>query len=187
MVKKSVCVFISGKGTNLNNLIKRSRDYNFPISVKLVICNKKDASGIKYAKKNSIPFILINTKDKSYENLVLYKLKEFKIELICLAGFMKIISKNFLRSYRKKIINIHPSLLPKYKGLNTFENVLKNKDTKTGCTIHYVNEKLDAGKVIIQKIFYVDKKDNIITLKKKTQKLEYLAYPEAVIKIFRNF
>ena len=186
MVKRSVCVFISGKGSNLDNLIKRSRDYNFPISVKLVICNKKDALGIKYAKKNSIPFILIDTKNKSYENLVLYKLKEFKIELICLAGFMKVISKNFLRSYRKKIINIHPSLLPKYRGLNTFEKVLKNKDTKTGCTIHYVNEKLDAGKVIVQKKFYVDRNDNIITLKKKTQNLEYLAYPEAVIKIFRN-
>ena len=99
---------------------------------------------------------------------------------------MKIISKNFFKSYRKKIINIHPSLLPKYKGLNTFEKVLKNKDIKTGCTIHYVNEKLDAGKVIVQKRFYVDKKDNIFTLKKKTQNLEYLAYPEAVIKIFRS-
>ena len=99
---------------------------------------------------------------------------------------MKIISKNFFKTYRKKIINIHPSLLPKYKGLNTFEKVLKNKDAKTGCTIHYVNEKLDAGKVIVQKKFYVDRNDNIITLKKKTQNLEYLAYPEAVIKIFRN-
>ena len=95
MVKRNVCVFISGKGTNLNNLIKRSRDYNFPISVKLVICNKKDALGIKYAKKNSIPFVLINTKKKNYKNAVLYKLKKFKINLICLAGFMKIISKNF--------------------------------------------------------------------------------------------
>ena len=99
---------------------------------------------------------------------------------------MKIISKNFFKIYKKKIINIHPSLLPKYKGLNTFEKVLKNKDTKTGCTIHYVNEKLDAGKVIVQKRFYVDRKDNIFTLKKKTQSLEYLAYPEAVIKIFRS-
>ena len=186
MVKRSVCVFISGKGSNLNNLIKRSRDYNFPISIKLVICNRKDALGIKYAKKNSIPFVLINTKHKGYENLILYKLKKFKIDLICLAGFMKIISKNFLKSYRKKIINIHPSLLPKYKGLNTFEKVLKNKDSITGCTVHYVNEKLDAGKIIVKKKFYVDREDNIITLKKKTQNLEYRAYPEAVIKIFRN-
>ena len=95
------------------------------------------------------------------------------------------LKKIFSKIY-KKIINIHPSLLPKYKGLNTFEKVLKNKDTKTGCTIHYVNEKLDAGKVIVQKRFYVDRKDNIFTLKKKTQSLEYLAYPEAVIKIFRS-
>ena len=187
MVKKNACVFISGYGSNLRSLIKSSRNQNFPINIRLVVSNKINAKGILYAKKNSIPFILVDTKNISYENLILYKLKEYKIELICLAGFMKIISKNFLRNFRKKIINIHPSLLPKYKGLNTFEKVLKNEDVKTGCTIHYVNEKLDSGRVIVQKKFYVDEKDNIITLKKKTQILEYLAYPEAIIKIFRNY
>ena len=101
---------------------------------------------------------------------------------------MKIISKNFIKNYKKKIINIHPSLLPKYKGLDTFSRVLDNKEIKTGCTVHFVNEKLDGGKIISQKSFYIEKNQNEKELKNKTQRLEYLAYPEAIIKIFRaNF
>ena len=99
---------------------------------------------------------------------------------------MKILSKNFIRSFRKNILNIHPSLLPKYRGLNTFERALNNKDKKTGCTVHYVNEKLDAGKIILKKYFFIDNNDNSSSLKEKTQKLEYKAYPEAIIKILNK-
>ena len=186
MVKKNACIFISGKGSNLKNLITRSRDYNFPISVKLVVSDKKKALGIFYAKKNSIPFLLIDTKSRNYENKLLEYLKRYKISLICLAGYMKILSKKFLRNYGKKVINIHPSLLPKFKGLNTFSKVLKNKEKKTGCTVHYVDEKLDNGKIISQRSFYINSKDNEEILKNKTQKLEYLVFPESIIKIFRN-
>ena len=186
MVKKNACIFISGKGSNLNNLITRSRDYNFPISVKLVVSDKKKALGIFYAKKNSIPFLLIDTKSRNYENKLLEYLKKYKISLICLAGYMKILSKKFLRNYGKKVINIHPSLLPKFKGLNTFSKVLKNKEKKTGCTVHYVDEKLDNGKIISQRSFYINSKDNEEILKNKTQKLEYLIFPESIIKIYRN-
>ena len=186
MVKKNACIFISGKGSNLKNLITRSRDYNFPISVKLVVSDKKKALGIFYAKKNSIPFLLIDTKSRNYENKLLEYLKKYKISLICLAGYMKILSKKFLRNYGKKVINIHPSLLPKFKGLNTFSKVLKNKEKKTGCTVHYVDEKLDNGKIISQRSFYIDSKDNEEILKNKTQKLEYLIFPESIIKIFRK-
>ena len=98
---------------------------------------------------------------------------------------MKIISKSFLKQYKKNIINIHPSLLPKFKGLNTFTRILKNKEIKTGCTVHYVNEKLDAGKIIIRKSFFINKSDNVKTLKTNTQKLEYLSYPEAIINMFK--
>ena len=186
MVKKNACIFISGKGSNLKNLITRSRDYNFPISVKLVVSDKKKALGIFYAKKNSIPFLLIDTKSRNYENKLLEYLKKYKISLICLAGYMKILSKKFLRNYGKKVINIHPSLLPKFKGLNTFSKVLKNKEKKTGCTVHYVDEKLDNGKIISQRSFYINSKDNEEILKNKTQKLEYLIFPESIIKIYRN-
>ena len=99
---------------------------------------------------------------------------------------MKIIPKKFLLKLKKKIINIHPSLLPKFKGLNTFSKVLQNKEIESGCTVHFVSEKLDSGKIITQKRFNVSSKDNITTLKDKTQKLEYIAFPEAIIKIFRN-
>ena len=186
MVKKKTCVFISGKGTNLKNLILRSRDSNFPINISLVICNNKRANGIIYAKKYKIPYIFINTNFKNYENNILLNLKKYKINFICLAGYMKIISGNLIKNYPKKIINIHPSLLPKFKGLNTFSRILKNKEVKTGCTVHYVSEKLDSGNIINKKVFFIKSKDSELDLKKKTQKLEYGAFPEAIIKIFRN-
>ena len=99
---------------------------------------------------------------------------------------MKVLSKSFIKSFDGKIINIHPSLLPKFKGLNTFSRMLKSKETKGGCTVHYVNEKLDSGSKIIQKYFFINTNDKEFILKKKTQKLEYKAFPEAIIKIFRN-
>ncbi len=185
MVKKNTCVFISGEGTNLKNLIVKSRSYNCPITIKLVVCNEEKAPGIKYAKKNSIPYLLINTKNRGFERKILLSLKKYKISLICLAGYMKILSKEFIKNYRKKIINIHPSLLPKFKGLNTFAKVLKNKEIKTGCTVHYVDEKLDNGKNIVQKSFFIQLNEDQFTLRVKTQQLEYVAYPEAIIKIFR--
>ena len=186
MVKKNTCVFISGKGSNLKNLIHRSRDNNFPINIKLIITNNKNAKGIFFAKKNSIPYVVIDSKLRNYENKIIQILKIKKISFICLAGYMKIISRNFIKKFGKKIINIHPSLLPKYRGLNTFTRVLKQKEKKTGCTVHYVNEKLDSGRIITQKSFYISPYDNEKTLKQKTQKLEYKIFPEAVIRIFRN-
>ena len=186
MVKKNTCIFISGKGSNLKNLIARSRDNSFPIKITLVVSNNKNAYGLNYAKKFKIPYLFINTKIKNYENKVLIYLKKYKISFICLAGFMKIISNTLINSYQKKIINIHPSLLPKFKGLNTYSRMLKNKEKKAGCTVHYVNKKLDSGNLIVQKKFIVNSQDDEKILKIKTQKLEYLAFPEAIIKIFRN-
>jgi phosphoribosylglycinamide formyltransferase-1 len=98
---------------------------------------------------------------------------------------MKIISNKLIKNYQNKIINIHPSLLPKFKGLNTFLRMLKNKERKAGCTVHFVNEKLDSGNIIVQKSFYINSKDNELILKRKTQALEYKAFPEAIRKIFR--
>ena len=186
MVKKNVCVFISGKGTNLNNLIKKSREYNFPVRIKLIVSNNINAEGLKYAKINSIPFTLINTKLNNFEHKILKELKRYDISLICLAGYMKIISKNFIKLFGKKIINIHPSLLPKFKGLNTFSRVINNKEIRSGCTVHFVNEKLDSGKIIVQKYFFINEFDKENDIRIKTQKLEYLAFPEAIIKLYRK-
>ena len=184
MVRKRACVFISGSGTNLRSIIKNSRDYNFPINISLVVSNNKYAKGIFYAKKFSIPYICINSKRQKFEKIILNQLIKKKIKLICLAGFMKILSKKFIRDFKGKIINIHPSLLPKYKGLNTFERVLKSNEKLTGCTVHFVNETLDGGKMILRKKVNISDQDNIETLKKKVQFEEYRAYSSAIRKIF---
>ena len=186
MVKKNACIFISGAGSNLNNLISRSRDYTFPINIKLVISNNSRAKGLNYAKKNLIPYKIINTHSRDFEYKLLKDLKKYNIAIICLAGYMKILSKNFINKFDKKIINIHPSLLPKFKGLNTYFRILKEKEKKTGCTVHYVDDRLDNGKIISQKFFYIHSKDNEKNLKNKTKRLEYSVFPEAIIKLFRN-
>ena len=186
MVKINSCVFISGYGSNLKNLIIRSRENVFPIKVSLVICNKISAKGILHAKKNKVPYFIVNTEDNRYEHKILIELKKYNISLICLAGYMKILSKRFIKNFGKKIVNIHPSLLPKYKGLNTFKRVLQNNEKKTGCTVHFVNEKLDSGKIITQKSFFINEKDKIDDIKLKTQKLEHKAFSEAIINIYRN-
>ena len=185
MVKKNACIFISGKGSNLKNLINKSRENNFPIKIKLVICNNQKAYGLKYAKKNCIPYKLINSNSRMHDNQILNILGKYKISIICLAGYMKILSKRILKEFKGKIINIHPSLLPKFKGLNTYNRILKNKEIKTGCTVHFVNEKLDSGEIILKKSFFLNSGENESSLKIKTQKLEYLAFPEALIKIYR--
>ena len=185
MVKKKTCIFISGKGTNLKNIISHSRDKIFPIKVSLIITNNKNADGIIYAKKYQIPYVYINTNNTYFENKIILTLKNYKINFICLAGYMKILPKKIINIFEKKIINIHPSLLPKFKGLNTFSRVLKNNEIKTGCTVHYVNNKLDDGNIIIKKSFDINSNDDEKALRKKTQMLEYKAYPEAIIKIFR--
>ena len=181
--KLIVSVFISGRGTNLKSLINFSKYKNSPIKIVLVICNNKNAKGISYAKKNNIKFLFINYKNKKKaESKILLNLKKNNVDLICLAGFMKILSKKIINSYKYRILNIHPSLLPKYKGLNAHKRVIENKEKFTGCTVHLVNSKLDSGKIILQKKVRVLKKDNEISLSKKVLKIENLIYPKAIKK-----
>ena len=185
MAKVNTCVFISGKGTNLKRLIINSNRYNFPIKIKLIVSSNKNAEGLKLAKRWSIPYLIFKNNQILSEKQILKDLKDYNINLILLAGFMKILSKRFIRSFGKSILNIHPSLLPKFKGLNTFEKVLNEKERKSGCTIHFVTEKLDEGKIVLKKSFYVEKEDNISSLRKKTQNLEYSAFSEAIIRILK--
>ena len=185
MVKKKACVFISGTGTNLNALVKNSREYNFPINIDFVVSSSKEAKGIKLAKLYKIPFCILNLNKVMNLEFILRELQKRNISLICLAGYMKILNKKFIDRFKKKIINIHPSLLPKYKGLNTFKKALKNNDKLTGCTVHYVNNKLDSGKMILQKRIVIEQNDNVETLKTKVQNKEYRAYSESIVNIFR--
>ena len=183
--KIKTAIFISGTGSNLKNLIKFSKTKKSPISINLIISNKRIAKGLRYADQFKIKKKIFNFKNfkKDEKNLSIL-LKKEKIEFICLAGFMKILSKEFIKRFNGKIINIHPSLLPKYKGLNTHKKAIKNKDKLTGCTVHYVSPKLDSGKTILQKKVKISTKDNLASLSKKVLKQEHKLYPAAIIKIF---
>ena len=180
--KTKSAVFISGTGSNLKNLIKFSNKKNFPISIELIISNKKKANGLNYSNEYKIKKKIMNFKNhKIAEKKILEILLKKKINFICLAGFMKILSKNFIKNFKGKILNIHPSLLPKYKGLNTHERAIKNKDNYSGCTVHFVNSKLDSGKIINQKKVKINKKDTPKTLAKKILAQEHKLYPKAIL------
>ena len=183
--KVKTAVFISGKGSNLENLIKYSKKKTSPIIIKLIISNSQKSKGLKYSKKFNIKKNVINFKKKKLAEIKILKLlNENKINFICLAGFMKILSKSFIKKFKGKIVNIHPSLLPKYKGLNTHKKVLENKEKFTGCTVHYVNSKLDSGKIILQRKVKIKKTDSIKTLSTKVLLQEHKLYPAAINKIF---
>ena len=184
----NIAVFISGRGSNLLSIIKKSLNRNSLFRVSLVLSNKGSAKGLKLAKKYGIKTLISDfTKSKAKEKKVIKIVNKNQIKLICLAGFMKILSNNFIKSFKGKIINIHPSLLPKYKGLNTHEKVVKNKDTYTGCTVHFVTKKLDSGEIILKKKVRVKINDNKITIEKKVLKIEHKIYPEAIVKVLSNF
>ena len=182
--KIKTAVFISGTGSNLKNLIKFSKTKVSPILIKLIISNNKKAKGLKYSTQYNIEKKIVNFNNNFAENKILNYINKKNIKFICLAGFMKILSKNFIRKFEGKIVNIHPSLLPKYKGLNTHKRALKNKEKFAGCTIHYVTIKVDSGKIILQKKVKIKKKDTVNSLKKKVLKKEHQLYPAAIRKIF---
>ena len=183
--KIRTAVFISGTGSNLKSLIKFSKTNKSPISIDFVVSNNSKAGGLNYAKIYNIKKKVLNFKNKNLsEKKLLSVLKSNNIEMICLAGFMKILSKNFIKKFKGKILNIHPSLLPKYKGLNTHKRVLNNKEKYSGCTVHFVNAKLDSGKIILQKKVKISKNETEASLAKKILVQEHKLYPKAILKAF---
>ena len=151
----------------------------------MIVSNNAKSKGLAFCKIYKIKKKIFNFKNQSTtEKELLLKLNKNKIDLVCLAGFMKILSKNFIKKFKGQILNIHPSLLPKYKGLNTHEKAIKNKDEYSGCTVHFVNSKLDSGKIIIQKKVKIKKNDTAISLAKKILVQEHKLYPRAILKIF---
>ena len=181
--KIKTAIFISGTGSNLRSLIKFSKLKKSPIIIKMIISNNSKAKGLQYSKIYKIKKKVFDFKNSSSEKKAINELKKNNIHLICLAGFMKILSKNFINNFKGKILNIHPSLLPKYKGLNTHEKAIKNKDKYSGCTVHFVNSKLDSGKIINQKKVIINKLDTPKTLARKILIQEHKLYPAAIMKI----
>ena len=183
--KVKTAVFISGTGSNLKNLIKFSKIKNSPISIDLIFSNTSKAKGLKFSNQFKIKKNISSFKNyKTAEGKILNLLKKENIKFICLAGFMRILSKSFIKKFTGKIVNIHPSLLPKYKGINTHIKAIQNKDKITGCTVHFVTAKLDSGKIILQKKVKISKKDTPTSLAKKVLKQEHKLYPAAIKKIF---
>ena len=173
--KVKTTIFISGNGSNMKNLIKFSKIKNSPIAINFVLSSNKKAKALNYLKKKKINFKIFDFKKKNVdEKKILDLLKKKDTQLICLAGFMKILSRNFIKRFKGKILNIHPSLLPKYKGLNTHQRVILNKEKFSGCTVHIVNSKLDSGKIIMQKKVRISKNDDPERLSKKILKQEHL-------------
>ena len=185
IIKVKTAVFISGKGSNLKSLIKFSKSKKSPISIKLIISNNSKAKGLGYGKIFRIKKRVINFRNtRVFDNKLIEILKNNQIEMICLAGFMKILSKYFIKKFSGKIINIHPSLLPKYKGLNTHKRAIINREKYSGCTVHFVNSKLDSGKIILQKRVKISKNETEKSLTKKILIQEHKIYPKAISKIF---
>ena len=182
--KIKTAVFISGTGSNLKSLIQFSKLKKSPIVIEMIISNNAKSKGLQYANIYKIKKRVFDFKNSLSEKKIIDELKQNNINLICLAGFMKILSKSFIKNFKGKILNIHPSLLPKYKGLNTHEKAIKNKDKYSGCTVHFVNSKLDSGKIINQKKVKINKFDTPKKLAKKILIQEHKLYPAAIMKIF---
>ena len=185
-IKKIKCaVFISGTGSNLKSLIQFSKKKNSPISIELIISDNPKAKGLKFGKNSKILNKVFNFKNKIIaEKKIISEINNKKIKLICLAGFMRILSKNFIKRFKGKILNIHPSLLPKYKGLNTHQRAISNNEKYSGCTVHFVNSRLDSGKIILQKKVKISKFDTAKSLSKKILIQEHKLYPKAIRKVF---
>ena len=183
--KIKTAVFISGTGSNLKSLIKFSKLKKSPISINLIVSNDSKSKGLQYGKIFKIKKKIFDFKKKHIdEKKILFELKKNRIDLICLAGFMKILSKTFINNFNGKILNIHPSLLPKFKGLNTHERAIRNKEKYSGCTVHFVNSKLDSGKIILQDKVKINKNETPKTLAKKILAKEHKLYPKAILKVF---
>ena len=185
--KLRTAIFVSGTGSNFKNLLKFSKLNDCPIKIGLVVSNNPKAKGLIFAKKYKIKKKIFKFKKQREDEIEILKyLKKNKINLICLAGFMKILSKNFINNFKGKILNVHPSLLPKYKGLNTHKRAIENKEKFSGCTIHFVNAELDSGIIILQKKIKIKSNDTPKTLANRVLKQEHILYPQAIMKLFSN-
>ena len=179
-----IAVFISGRGSNLKALIDSAKAKAFPAEIALVVSNKATAGGLSYAAEENIPHFAVSPKDypdkQTYEAAIIELLSAHKIDIVCLAGFMKLLSPYFIGHFHGPILNIHPSLLPAYKGLHTHERVIVAGEEYSGCTVHHVTEDMDAGPIIVQKKVKVSKNETPDTLAAKILKKEHQAYAQAI-------
>lgn len=189
--KIKVAILISGRGSNMQKLIEACQDPNFPAEIIVVGANKNDALGLEFAKSKSIKTFVIEHKNfakfdnprEEFDQALHQEIIKYDVEIICLAGFMRLLSEWFINNWHNKIINIHPSLLPAFKGANAVEDALKSGAKTSGCTTHFVSVEMDAGPIIMQAQLPVSQDDNIETLSQKILVKEHEIYPLTLKKI----
>ena len=184
-MKISVAILISGDGSNMVELVK-SMDNEHPAFPSVVISNRKNAKGLLKAHDLGVPTKILDTKylkniGLEFETELIKTLQEYNVKVICLAGFMKILSKKIVDKFKDRILNIHPSLLPKYKGLNTHARVLASKDTVAGCSVHLVTEEMDGGPVLAQTKVKIKANDTVESLTSRVLIEEHLLYPRVLL------
>ncbi len=184
MKKASLVVLISGTGSNLQAIIKAINEQTINAEIKAVICNKISAKGLEHAERENITTHVIEhnryPSREDFDQAMIEVIQPLKPDLVILAGFMRILSKHFIKQFKDRLINIHPSLLPKYKGLHTHRQALENNDENHGASVHYVSDELDGGPVVIQVVVPVLENDNIDTLAQRVLKEEHKIYPAAI-------
>ncbi|MGH1462139.1 MAG: phosphoribosylglycinamide formyltransferase [Neptuniibacter sp.] len=183
-MSKRIVVLISGSGSNLQAIMDAIDAGQIDGRIEAVLSNKADAFGLERARKANIPALILKHTDfesrNAFDQAMIKKIDGYSPDLIILAGFMRILTPEFVRHYEGKMFNIHPSLLPKYKGLNTHQRALDSDDTEHGCTVHFVTEELDGGPLAVQGKVSIDVHDDANSLQQKVHKVEHLIYPLAV-------
>ena len=185
-----LAVLVSGRGSNLQAIIDSIDREELDAHLSIVISNTKDAMALKRAEKHGIKTIFIDPStylnSKEYDKALLLKLKEFSIDLICLAGYMRILGEEVIQTFEKKIINIHPSLLPAFPGLNAQKQAINHGVKFSGCTVHFVDSGVDSGPIILQTVVPVYDNDDEKSLSKRILEQEHYLYPKAIKMIQEN-
>ena len=184
-----IAILISGRGSNMLNIIEACNNKKLYSSVNLVVSNRPNVLGLKVASKYKVRTEILDSNNltkKKFESLLDKILKKNNINLVCLAGFMKILSKDFVKKWPKMILNIHPSILPSFKGLNAQRQAIENKAKYSGCTVHFVNEEMDSGEIIDQKIVSISTNDDVDSLSKKILMEEHKLYIKVLKKLEKN-
>ncbi len=180
----SIAVLVSGGGTNLQAIMDARRDGKLPVRIAVVVSNRSDAYGLTRARNAGIPTLVVDNAaypDRdAYDRALISGLDDYQPDLIVLAGFMRILTAAFVQRYHGRILNIHPALLPKYRGLDTYRRVLDAGDSVHGTSVHYVTEKLDGGPVIMQAHVPIRESDDVQSLSARVQACEHIIYPEVI-------
>lgn len=189
-MKTRMAVLISGNGSNLQALLDATKSEDFPAEIVLVISNNADAYGVTRADSAGVPVVVVSHKDyatrEAFDARMHQELLAHDVALVCMAGFMRLLSAEFVQHWQGRLLNIHPSLLPEFKGLDAIGQALRAGVKTTGCTVHYVSEAMDEGEVIVQERVDIAPEDTLETLAHRVHEAEHRIYPQAVKRVILN-